>query len=538
MFSCNYHKQKFIKNLNTFFVLAIVFFHFSSRAQLIDCGGSQISKLSVKSFRNGEPIKQAQTSEEWKAATNSKTPAWCYFDNDVNSGILYNWFAVNDNRGLAPQGAYLLENKDFEDIATCDKREKLITNGIRYENGGYNYEPGKGSFWSKDSSKSFPGKSYKFASNNLSQLSIIEKGSGLYVLIKIEGSKVSFDLNSKQESNLSNANKTRLPQSVKIPISVEELTAINNSKSSSVEKINYCNDVISAIRAKSDLSEIEVSLLSACYGLKLFQLLPNLYEDPSISISEWEDVLWFLTLFQNSEMFSSNQSTEKGKVMRGMYLYWQICVRQKLNQQNPDFHRCVVKEYKLGNFPMGDSFYLECKSIVDKLDGVVQSKVNCDYKFTKPVLSITWVDNRHGCCNPTCNKLSKYYDASEENKIEAEIQYLKDALEAHFIETNATPEHKVEDRMRLGDYISKTYYANQPDLGFDLNKVIAMMNSYGSAIQGGFTSTISALNNETNTQTIQRLKSKSRKIYKYKVEKFCSSSCKEFCEYVDCDCRY
>jgi hypothetical protein len=175
---------------------------------------------------------------------------------------------------------------------------------------------------------------------------------------------------------------------------------------------------------------------------------------------------------------------------------------------------------------------------VDRLDGVVQNKVNCSYTFTKPILSINWVDNRHNCCNPKCNKLSRYYDVSKDNQEAAERQYLNDALEAHFIEIKATPEHKAQDRMRLGEFISNTYYPNQPDVGFDMNKVMAMLSAAGSTMQAGFTPDLSALSNETEAQKIQRLKSKSRKVNKYKVEKYCSESCEEYCKYLDCGCRF
>ena len=63
--------------------------------------------LDVSAFRNGDPILQAKTGEEWRNAGNSQTPAWCYYNNDPSNaefGKLYNWFAVNDPRGLAPVG--------------------------------------------------------------------------------------------------------------------------------------------------------------------------------------------------------------------------------------------------------------------------------------------------------------------------------------------------------------------------------------------------------------------------------------------------
>lgn len=61
--------------------------------------------LDVDCYANGDPIPQVQNPEEWK---NLKTGAWCYYNNDPENGKiygkLYNWFAVNDPRGLAPKG--------------------------------------------------------------------------------------------------------------------------------------------------------------------------------------------------------------------------------------------------------------------------------------------------------------------------------------------------------------------------------------------------------------------------------------------------
>jgi uncharacterized protein (TIGR02145 family) len=73
--------------------------------------GSQIwmaKNLDVSYFRNGEPIPQAKTSDEWKKAGENGKPAWCYYNYDSTNGAiygkLYNWYAVNDPRGIAPKG--------------------------------------------------------------------------------------------------------------------------------------------------------------------------------------------------------------------------------------------------------------------------------------------------------------------------------------------------------------------------------------------------------------------------------------------------
>jgi uncharacterized protein (TIGR02145 family) len=71
----------------------------------------QMKNLDVDRFRNGDPIPHAITDEEWKAAGERGEPAWCYDDNDAENGKiygkLYNWYAVNDVRGLAPEGWHI-----------------------------------------------------------------------------------------------------------------------------------------------------------------------------------------------------------------------------------------------------------------------------------------------------------------------------------------------------------------------------------------------------------------------------------------------
>ncbi|WP_298222924.1 fibrobacter succinogenes major paralogous domain-containing protein [Flavobacterium sp.] len=77
--------------------------------------GNQIwmaKNLNVNKYRNGDPIPQVQQSEaiEWETLT---TGAWCYWrsGNTITDGRiygkLYNWYAVNDPRGLAPVGYHI-----------------------------------------------------------------------------------------------------------------------------------------------------------------------------------------------------------------------------------------------------------------------------------------------------------------------------------------------------------------------------------------------------------------------------------------------
>jgi uncharacterized protein (TIGR02145 family) len=79
-----------------------------------------IANLNVITFRNGDSIPQAKTNKEWVAAGDAGKPAWCYYNNDPAIGLkygkLYNWFAVNDPRGLAPAGWNLPTDAEWSQL--------------------------------------------------------------------------------------------------------------------------------------------------------------------------------------------------------------------------------------------------------------------------------------------------------------------------------------------------------------------------------------------------------------------------------------
>jgi len=81
-----------------------------------------LENLNVGVFRNGDPIPEARTDEEWTNAGKEGKPAWCYYENKIENGEkygrLYNWYAVNDSRGLASQGWHI--SADVEWRQTTD----------------------------------------------------------------------------------------------------------------------------------------------------------------------------------------------------------------------------------------------------------------------------------------------------------------------------------------------------------------------------------------------------------------------------------
>ena len=72
--------------------------------------------LRVTSFRNGDAIQEAKTDKEWKEAHKKKKPAFCYFRNDTSKDVLYNWWAIEDERGLAPEGWKVPDENDFYEL--------------------------------------------------------------------------------------------------------------------------------------------------------------------------------------------------------------------------------------------------------------------------------------------------------------------------------------------------------------------------------------------------------------------------------------
>lgn len=73
--------------------------------------------LNVCTYRNGDLIPQITDPTEWYSLTSG---AWCYYE--LNSakgpvyGKLYNWYAVNDPRGLAPEGWHVPTKREWDTL--------------------------------------------------------------------------------------------------------------------------------------------------------------------------------------------------------------------------------------------------------------------------------------------------------------------------------------------------------------------------------------------------------------------------------------
>jgi len=97
----------------------ILLLSFTIKAQEIKIGTQTwtTKNLDVSKFRNGEAIPLAKTNAEWELAGKKKQAAWCYYENKEENGTtygkLYNWFAVNDPRGLAPKGYHIPSDAEW-----------------------------------------------------------------------------------------------------------------------------------------------------------------------------------------------------------------------------------------------------------------------------------------------------------------------------------------------------------------------------------------------------------------------------------------
>ncbi len=76
-----------------------------------------VENLKVTHYRNGDPIPHVTDSSQW---VNLTTGAYCVYDNDPSNddtyGNLYNWYAVDDARGLAPAGWHVPTDDEIKEL--------------------------------------------------------------------------------------------------------------------------------------------------------------------------------------------------------------------------------------------------------------------------------------------------------------------------------------------------------------------------------------------------------------------------------------
>ena len=130
---------------------------------------------------------EAKTNEEWNQANENKQPAWCYYENDPKNGAkygkLYNWYAVNDPRGLAPAGWHVPSDAEWTILSdflggesTAGKKMKSLSGWNSYTSGDSKTCPNCAS-WNEEYRKKVPCHTCK-DSRSVSAPKITHSGNG------------------------------------------------------------------------------------------------------------------------------------------------------------------------------------------------------------------------------------------------------------------------------------------------------------------------------------------------------------------------
>ncbi len=124
-----------------------------------------VKNLSVTTFQNGDEIPLVSSEEDWFQASQNGKPAYCYVNGDPSTieeyGLLYNWYAVHDPRGIAPEGFRLATEDDFQKLLdevstnTSLSNQTLISNygfantGCRVYKGQFRFFKVNSMWWAK-----------------------------------------------------------------------------------------------------------------------------------------------------------------------------------------------------------------------------------------------------------------------------------------------------------------------------------------------------------------------------------------------------
>jgi len=72
-----------------------------------------IEELKVTTFRNGDPIPEAKNRKAWAKAEKNKKPVYCHIGFNKKNPIVYNFYAIQDPRSVAPIGFRIPTNEDL-----------------------------------------------------------------------------------------------------------------------------------------------------------------------------------------------------------------------------------------------------------------------------------------------------------------------------------------------------------------------------------------------------------------------------------------
>lgn len=107
---------------------------------VIAIGGQEwlAENLKTTHFSNGDAIDKIKGGASWEEAAENEKSGWCdYKNNAANSAIygrLYNFFAVNDPRGICPEGWHVASDEEWQGMEDTIGGDS-IAGGILKETG-------------------------------------------------------------------------------------------------------------------------------------------------------------------------------------------------------------------------------------------------------------------------------------------------------------------------------------------------------------------------------------------------------------------
>ncbi len=129
----------------------LILFAGKSFSQITDADGNNYKTVSIGGqkwtsenlntahYRNGDTIQQVQDPLKWAKLT---TGAWCYYEDSSQIGItygkLYNWYAVNDPRGLAPEGWHVATYNEWFRLTVFLGGENIAGQKLKGKTGWFN----------------------------------------------------------------------------------------------------------------------------------------------------------------------------------------------------------------------------------------------------------------------------------------------------------------------------------------------------------------------------------------------------------------
>ncbi len=173
----------------------------------IEIGGQiwMTENLNVDRFKNGDLIPQALTRIDLRRANKNREPAWCYIGDDSGKGNkygkLYNWYAVNDPRGLAPEGWHIPSKEEWTVLINHLGGETLAGEKLKSKSGWENNTNGN----NQSGFSALPGLSWGY---NMAASTAMSHGCW-WSSTEVERTTLS-DINNAWYLSLSSGNKSAI----------------------------------------------------------------------------------------------------------------------------------------------------------------------------------------------------------------------------------------------------------------------------------------------------------------------------------------